>query len=46
MRFMMQYAGHGDYTKERRELFADLTIDDILNALNERDRKIVADDGE
>ena len=46
MRFMMQYAGHGDYTKERRELFADLTIDDLLNALDERDRKIVADDAE
>ena len=39
MRFMMQYdRGHGDYTEERRALFADLTIDDIFEAINERNR--------
>ena len=34
MRFMMQYdPGHGDYTKERRDIFADLTIDTLLDAI-------------
>lgn len=37
MRFMMQYdTGYGDYTKERHELFAELTIDTLLDAVNER----------
>lgn len=32
MRFMMQYdPGHGDYSKERQTLFADLTIDDLID---------------
>jgi hypothetical protein len=31
MRFMMQYdPGHGDYSKERHELFADLRVHDLL----------------
>jgi hypothetical protein len=35
MRFMMQYdPGQGDYTKERRDIFATL-----LNAIDERSRK-------
>jgi len=35
MRFMMQYdTGYGDYTEERRDLFADLTIDEAIEALN------------
>lgn len=39
MRFMMQYdPGHGDYTEERRAMFADLSIDDIFDAINERER--------
>jgi len=39
MRFMMQYdPGLGDYTKERHDLFADLTIDTLLEAVAERDR--------
>ena len=34
MRFMMQYdPGYGDYTEERREIFADLTIDALLEAI-------------
>ena len=37
MRFMMQYdPGYGDYTKERRDLFADLTIDTLLDAIDIR----------
>lgn len=39
MRFMMQYdAGHGDYTKERQDIFAELTIDTLLDAIDERAR--------
>ena len=31
MRFMMQYdPGRGDYSKERHELFAELTMDELL----------------
>jgi hypothetical protein len=31
MRFLKQFvAGAGNYTEEREELFADLTLDDIL----------------
>jgi hypothetical protein len=38
MRFMMQYdPGHGDYANERHELFAALTLDDLLNII-EHDR--------
>lgn len=34
MRFMMQYdAGAGDYTEERHELFADLTLDEALRRI-------------
>jgi hypothetical protein len=34
MRFMMQYdPGHGDYSKERHEIFADLDIDKILDSI-------------
>ncbi|MEO8382359.1 MAG: hypothetical protein ABI779_22045 [Acidobacteriota bacterium] len=33
MRFMMQYdSGYGDYSKERHEIFADLTMDELLEA--------------
>ena len=39
MRFMMQYdPGHGDYTKERRDIFGELTIDTLLEAIDERAR--------
>jgi hypothetical protein len=35
MRFMMQYdPGYGDYTEERRKIFADLTIDALLDAVD------------
>lgn len=39
MRFMMQYdPGDGDYTKERRDIFGELTIDTLLEAIDERTR--------
>ena len=35
MRFMMQYdPGRGDYSKERHELFAELTMDELLKTSN------------
>lgn len=35
MRFMMQYdPGYGDYTQERQEIFADLTIDTLLEDID------------
>ncbi len=37
MRFMMQYdPGYGDYTKERQEIFADLTIDTLLETIEKQ----------
>jgi hypothetical protein len=36
MRFMMQHdPGHGDYTKEREEIFADLDLEDLLAAVRQ-----------
>jgi hypothetical protein len=36
-RFMSQFtAGYGDYTEERQELFADMTLDDIVTVLKRR----------
>lgn len=38
MRFMMQYdPGHGDYTRERHELFADLEIEDLLTSIRRQE---------
>ena len=35
MRFMMQYdPGHGDYSKERHEIFARLTLDDLISEVD------------
>ena len=41
VRFLNQFTlGYGDYTAERDTLFADLTLDDILNAIKlERGQK-------
>jgi len=40
MRFMMQYdPGHGDYTEERRDIFAEPTIDTLLDSIDERARR-------
>jgi hypothetical protein len=37
MRFMMQYdPGYGDYTQECQDIFAELTIDTLLDAIDER----------
>jgi hypothetical protein len=37
IRFLMQYdPGHGDYTVERRELFADLTMDQAIAEMKAR----------
>ena len=34
MRFMMQYdPGHGDYSRERHDIFAGLTLDDLLSTI-------------
>ncbi len=36
IRFMMQYdPGHGDYSNERHDLFAGLTLDDLLDAVEQ-----------
>jgi hypothetical protein len=36
MRFVRQYTlGYGDYTMERDELFKDLSVDDIMNEIEE-----------
>lgn len=44
MRFMMQYdPGHGDYTKERQEIFADLDVEDLLASVR-RQESSSADD--
>ena len=44
MRFMMQYdPGHGDYTKEREEIFADVELEDLLAAIR-RDETKSSDD--
>ncbi len=34
MRFMMQYdPGHGDYSRERHAIFDELSVDDVLDAI-------------
>jgi hypothetical protein len=36
MRFMMQYdPGYGDYSKERHDIFAALTMEEILKAIDQ-----------
>ena len=38
MRFMMQYdPGHGNYSKERHAIFDELSLDDVLNAIQHDD---------
>jgi len=35
MRFMMQYdPGHGDYSKERHEIFGSVTLEELLESIN------------
>ena len=36
MRFMMQYdPGHGDYTQERQEIFANLELEDLIASIRQ-----------
>ena len=38
MRFMMQYdPGHDDYTEERRKIFADLDLEELLAAIHRQE---------
>lgn len=40
MRFMMQYdPGHGDYSEERHEMFATLTIQELLESIEPTKRQ-------
>ena len=46
MRFMMQYdPGHGDYTQERQEIFADLEIEDLLTSVRRQEARPTGDEG-
>ena len=46
IRFLMQYeAGGGDYTVERRQLFADLRLDETLAELRSREKRGDASEG-
>jgi hypothetical protein len=37
VRFINQFTtGYGDYTQEREQLFADMTLDDIVGAIKRR----------
>ena len=37
VRFINQYTmGYGNYTEERRELFADQNLDDLINEIKQR----------
>lgn len=45
MRFMMQYdPGHGDYTQERQEIFAELDLDDLLASIRAQKSRSTGDD--
>lgn len=45
MRFMMQYdPGHGDYTNERQEIFADLDLEDLLASVRKQEAQSAGDD--
>lgn len=47
MRFMMQYdPGHGDYTKERQEIFADLELEDLIASIRQQEPDRPATDSE
>jgi len=40
VRFINQYTtGYGNYTEERRELFADQTLDDLISEIKQRREK-------
>lgn len=40
VRFLNQYTtGYGNYTEERRELFADQTLDDLVSEIKQRRKR-------
>lgn len=40
VRFLMQFTpGYGDYTQERQKLFADLTLEEIVAAIQQAERE-------
>ena len=46
MRFLMQYdPGHGDYTLERRDLFAGTTVDQAVEEIRKHDEDVGGPDG-
>ena len=46
MRFMMQYdPGHGDYSMERHEIFAALTLDELLDTVRDNEKPGQRSDG-
>ncbi len=46
VRFLNQFtAGYGDYTKERDTLFADLTLDELLSAIEAKPDSELPDKG-
>ncbi|HYC89097.1 MAG TPA: hypothetical protein VEO54_07790 [Thermoanaerobaculia bacterium] len=45
MRFMMQYdPGHGDYTEERQEIFADLDLEELLASVRRQEARPAGDE--
>jgi hypothetical protein len=45
MRFMMQYdPGHGDYTQERQEIFADLELEELLTSIRRQETGAAGED--
>jgi hypothetical protein len=45
VRFINQYTtGYGNYTEERRELFADQTLDDLLDEIKQQRAEVGSDD--
>jgi hypothetical protein len=46
MRFMMQYdPGHGDYTKERQEIFADLDFEELIASIRRQEKGSAGEGG-
>ncbi len=40
MRFMMQYdPGHGDYSKERHEIFASVKLEELLESIKQSNQE-------
>jgi len=40
IRFINQFTtGHGNYTQERKELFAEMTLTDMISSIKKKNRK-------